>query len=223
MVKNLEINPSILSADFSRLGDQLRDVEAAGIRMLHVDVMDRHFVPNLTFGPFVLEAIRKAGVSCDFDVHLMVDPVDALIEDFIQVGATRISFHPDATHDLHHSMQLVKSAGCQLGIALNPDQDWDRIKPFISEIDFILLMTVYPGFSGQAFIESVKPKITACRAYLDQVHPRCRIQLDGGVSVTNIRELYDLGADHVVMGSAFFAESDFKAYIQRCQIALDSA
>lgn len=226
MIKKIDVGkdiaPSILSADFSRLGEHLKQAEAAGIQMLHIDVMDRHFVPNLTFGPFIVDAIRQAGIGCKLDVHLMVDPADPLIDDFIKKGVDRISFHPEATHNLADCISRIKQAGCECGIVLNPDQNWDRIIPYIKQLDFVLLMTVYPGFSGQSFIESVKPKISALKKYLDQVNPACRIQLDGGVSLQNIVELRNLGADHFVMGSAFFSQTDFKSYLNACQQALDN-
>lgn len=222
MTKVFPIAPSILSADFSNLGAQLREAENAGINMLHVDVMDRHFVPNLTFGSFLLPTLRKAGIQSLFDVHLMVDPVEPLIHDFIKAGANRISFHPEATFDLNGAISLVKKANCDVGIALNPDQNMHRILPILSQLDFILIMSVYPGFSGQKFIEPVKDKIKECRQFLDRHHPTCRIQVDGGVSLDNISELIQLGADHFVMGSAFFSDQNFETLIKACRHKLFS-
>jgi len=218
MQKNYCISPSILSADLARLGDDVSNVIAAGADMIHFDVMDNHYVPNLTFGPAICNALIEYGISKPIDVHLMVSPVDSLIEDFIQAGASRISIHHDATTHLHRSLQLIKNAGLHAGLALNPADDITHLTYTIDQLDFVLVMTVNPGFGGQSLIEPVIDKVRAIR----KLYPELSIQVDGGVKVDNIARLAKAGADNFVAGSAIFGTNDYAKIIQSMHSKLAS-
>ena len=198
------IAPSILSADFARLGQEVDDVLAAGADWVHFDVMDNHYVPNLTIGPMVCQALRKHGVTAPLDVHLMVEPVDRIVPDFAQAGASIISFHPEASRHVHRTVQLIKSHGCQAGLVLNPATPVDVLDWVLDELDLVLLMSVNPGFGGQAFIPSALDKLRAVRARIDASGRDIRLEIDGGVKADNIAEVAAAGADAFVAGSAIF-------------------
>ena len=200
------IAPSILSANFARLGEEVDDVLAAGADWVHFDVMDNHYVPNLTIGPLVCEALRKHGVTAPIDVHLMVEPVDRIIPDFAAAGATHISFHPEASKHVHRSVQLIKSLGCQAGLVFNPSTSLDVLDYMLGEIDYVLLMSVNPGFGGQAFIPSALDKLRAVRTRIDASGRPIRLEIDGGVKPDNIAEIARAGADTFVAGSAIFGK-----------------
>lgn len=208
------IAPSILSADFARLGEEVDAVLAAGADMIHFDVMDMHYVPNLSFGPVVCEALRKYGVSAPIDVHLMVEPVDALIEMFAKAGATYITFHPEASRHVDRSLRLIRDSGCKPGLVLNPATGLESIKHVVEQLDMLLLMSVNPGFGGQTFIPSSISKLRAARAFLDANNPDCRLEIDGGIKPENIRDVAEAGADTFVAGSAIFGSGDYMATIQ---------
>lgn len=199
-----KIAPSILSADFARLGEEVDKVLAAGADMVHFDVMDNHYVPNLTIGPLVCEALRKHGVTADIDVHLMVKPADRIIPDFAKAGATYITFHPEATEHIDRSLQLVREHGCKTGLVFNPATSLDYLKYVVDKIDMVLLMSVNPGFGGQSFIPYVLDKLRAARAIISESGRPIRLEIDGGVKVDNIREIAQAGADTFVAGSAIF-------------------
>ena len=207
------IAPSILSADFARLGDEVDAVVAAGADLIHFDVMDNHYVPNLTIGPLVCEALRKHGVKAPIDVHLMVKPVDRIIPDFAAAGATYISFHPEATEHVDRSLQLIRERGCKSGLVFNPATPLDWLEHVLEKVDLVLLMSVNPGFGGQQFIESVLPKIAAVRTLIDRAGLKIRLEVDGGVKVANIRSIASAGADTFVAGSAIFGAADYAATI----------
>lgn len=215
------IAPSILSADFAKLGEEVDNVLAAGADWVHFDVMDNHFVPNLTIGPLVCEALRNHGVTAPIDVHLMVEPVDRLIPDFAKAGATMITFHPESSKHVDRTIQLIKAEGCQAGLVLNPSTPLSVLDWVIDQLDMILLMSVNPGFGGQSFIPHVKDKIAATRKLIDERGLDIRLEVDGGVKVNNIGELAALGADAFVAGSAIFNEDDYVKVIadMRAQIA----
>ena len=207
------IAPSILSADFARLGEEVDAVVAGGADLIHFDVMDNHYVPNLTIGPLVCEALRKYGVKAPIDVHLMVKPVDRIIPDFAAAGATFISFHPEATEHVDRTLQLIRERGCKSGLVFNPATPLDWLDHVLDKVDLVLLMSVNPGFGGQQFIESVLPKIAAVRALIDRSGLPVRLEVDGGVKVANIGRIAAAGADTFVAGSAIFGAPDYAATI----------
>lgn len=207
------IAPSILSADFARLGEEVAAVLAAGADMVHFDVMDNHYVPNLTIGPLVCEALRNYGITAPIDVHLMVKPVDRIIADFAKAGATIITFHPEATEHIDRSLQLTRDLGCQSGLAFNPATPLACLKYVMDKLDLILLMSVNPGFGGQTFIPSVLPKLREARRLIDDSGGAIRLEIDGGVKADNIRQIAEAGADTFVAGSAIFGAADRRAAI----------
>ena len=214
------ICPSILSADFARLGEEVSAVIDAGADRIHVDVMDNHYVPNLTFGPLVCKALQKYGISKPMDVHLMVEPVDALIEQFAEAGAQCIVFHPEASKHVDRSLQKIKAAGCEAGLALNPATTIDCLQHVWDKIDRVLLMSVNPGFGGQAFIPETLNKARAVRQQIDQLDHMVRLEIDGGVKADNIAEIAAAGVDTFVAGSAIFGQDDYQAVIDRMRAAL---
>jgi ribulose-phosphate 3-epimerase len=213
LTRQVWLAPSILAADFAKLGEEVHAVLDAGADMIHFDVMDNHFVPNLTIGPMVCRSLRQAGVAAPIDVHLMVDPVDAMIELFAQAGASMITFHPEASADCQASLDLIKAKGCQAGLALNPGQSCQALAPYIDSLDLVLLMSVQPGFGGQALLPGIFDMVPEVRAMLDQAGSRARLSVDGGVTLANAGRLVSLGADVIVAGSAIFSASD---YHERC-------
>jgi len=198
------IAPSILSADFARLGEEVDNVLAAGADWVHFDVMDNHYVPNLTIGPMVCQALRAHGVTAPIDVHLMVEPVDRIVPDFAQAGATVISFHPEASRHVHRTVQLIKSLGCQAGLVLNPATPVEALDWVLEDLDLVLLMSVNPGFGGQGFIPSALDKLRAVRAMIDKTGKPIRLEIDGGVKGDSIAQIAAAGADTFVAGSAIF-------------------
>ncbi|MFZ9434333.1 MAG: ribulose-phosphate 3-epimerase, partial [Burkholderiaceae bacterium] len=204
---------SILSADFARRGAEVDAVLAAGADVVHFDVMDNHYVPNLTIGPMVCKALRNYGIKAPIDVHLMVSPVDALISDFAKAGASIISFHPEASHHVDRSLQLIRDLGCEAGLVLNPATPLHCLDHVMDRLDLILLMSVNPGFGGQAFIPSTLPKLTQVRRLIDQSGRRIRLEVDGGVGIANIADIARAGADMFVAGSAIFGSKDYGATI----------
>jgi ribulose-phosphate 3-epimerase len=209
------IAPSILSADFARLGQEVTNVLAAGADIVHFDVMDNHYVPNLTIGPLVCEALRKHGVKADIDVHLMVKPVDRIVPDFAKAGATYITFHPEASEHVDRTLQLIKNEGCKCGLVFNPATPLDYLQYTLDKVDMVLLMSVNPGFGGQSFIRSALDKLREARKLIDASGRKIRLEIDGGVKVDNIREIAEAGADTFVAGSAIFGagkDSDKNRY-----------
>jgi len=215
------IAPSILSADFARLGEEVDAVLKAGADWVHFDVMDNHYVPNLTIGPMVCKALRNYGVTAPIDVHLMVKPVDSLIEDFAKAGATFITFHPEASDHVDRSLQLVKSLGCKTGLVLNPETSLDLLDSSWDRLDMVLLMSVNPGFGGQDFIPSVLDKISVLRKTIDQKKLNIRLEVDGGIKLDNIAEVANAGADTFVSGSGIFGEKSYQDVISKMRQTLN--
>ncbi|MDO9212301.1 MAG: ribulose-phosphate 3-epimerase [Methylococcales bacterium] len=216
------IAPSILSANFAKLGEEVDNVLAAGADVVHFDVMDNHFVPNLTIGPLVCEALRKHGVTAPIDVHLMVEPVDRLIPDFAKAGASIITFHPEASIHIDRTLQLIKDNGCQAGLVFNPATPLSHLDYVMDKVDIILLMSVNPGFGGQSFIPSALDKLRQVRKLIDASGRNIRLEIDGGVKTDNIRAIKAAGADTFVAGSAIFSQPDYKKVIDemRAELAL---
>ena len=215
------IAPSILSADFARLGEEVDAVLKAGADWVHFDVMDNHYVPNLTIGPMVCRALRNYGVTAPIDVHLMVKPVDSLIEDFAKAGATFITFHPEASDHVDRSLQLVKNLGCKTGLVLNPETSLDLLDSSWDRLDMVLLMSVNPGFGGQDFIPSVLDKISVLRKTIDQKKLNIRLEVDGGIKLDNIAEVANAGADTFVSGSGIFGEKSYQDVISKMRQSLN--
>jgi len=207
------IAPSILSADFARLGEDVRAVLDAGADIVHFDVMDNHFVPNLTIGPLICEALRKHGIEAPIDVHLMVEPVDRIIPDFAKAGASYITFHPEASRHIDRSLALIREEGCKSGLVFNPATPLHCLEHVIDKVDMVLLMSVNPGFGGQKFIPSTLDKLRAARRIIDDSGLEIRLEIDGGVKVDNIGEIAAAGADTFVAGSAIFGSDDYAATI----------
>ncbi len=207
------IAPSILSADFARLGEEVDRVLAAGADTIHFDVMDNHYVPNLTIGPMVCSALRKYGITAPIDVHLMVKPVDRVIGDFIEAGASYITFHPEASEHVDRSLQLIKQGGCKAGLVFNPATPLDVLKYVLDKVDMVLLMSVNPGFGGQSFIPGTLDKLREAREIIDASGLPIRLQVDGGVNVKNIKQIAEAGADTFVAGSAIFNAPDYAQVI----------
>jgi ribulose-phosphate 3-epimerase len=223
-VQSTVIAPSILSANFAKLGEEVDTVLAAGADWVHFDVMDNHYVPNLTIGPLVCEALRKHGITAPIDVHLMVEPVDRIVPDFAKAGASLISFHPEASRHVHRTVQLIKASGCQAGLVLNPATPVEVLDYVLEELDLVLLMSVNPGFGGQSFIPSALDKLRIVRQRIDAVTARTgktiRLEIDGGVKVDNIAEIAKAGADTFVAGSAIFGQPDYPAIVSAMKAAV---
>ena len=219
-MSNCIIAPSILSADFARLGEEVDNVLKAGADWVHFDVMDNHYVPNLTIGPLVCSALRKHGVTAPIDVHLMVQPVDRIVPDFAEAGASLISFHPEASSHVHRTIQLIKSHGCKAGLVLNPATPVDVLDWVLEDLDMVLVMSVNPGFGGQAFIPSALEKLRAIRRKIDATGKPIRLEIDGGVKADNIGEIAAAGADTFVAGSAIFNAPDYAEVIARMRAAV---
>ena len=217
--KNI-IAPSILSADFARLGEEVDSVLSVGADWIHFDVMDNHYVPNLTIGPMVCDSLRNYGITVPIDVHLMVKPVDSLIEDFAKAGATYISFHPEASDHVDKSLQLVRKNGCKAGLVLNPESPLSLLENCWDKLDMVLLMSVNPGFGGQNFIPSVIDKITRLRQLIDDRNVEIRLEVDGGIKLDNISDVAKAGADTFVSGSGIFGERNYQEVISKMRKSL---
>lgn len=217
------IAPSILAADFTRLGAEINEVLAAGADIIHFDVMDNHYVPNLSIGPLVLKSLRKSGIDCTIDVHLMVKPVERLIVDFLDAGATIISVHPETTEHLHRTLNLIREGGAQPGVVFNPATPLALLAEVIELVDLVLIMSVNPGFGGQSFIESSIQKLNAAREMIDASARDIRLEVDGGIKTTNIGRVATAGADTFVAGSAIFESDDYAQTIREMRAALPDA
>ena len=217
------IAPSILSADFARLGEEVEAVLAAGADLIHFDVMDNHYVPNLTIGPMICQALRDHGISAPIDVHLMVSPVDRIVEDFAAAGANYISFHPEASEHPDRTLQLIRSSGCRAGLVFNPATPLSWLDYVMDKVDMVLLMSVNPGFGGQKFIESTMDKVARTRRLIESSGQSIRLEVDGGVKAGNIRRIAEAGADTFVAGSAIFGTDDYAAIIGRMRNELAAA
>jgi len=217
------IAPSILSADFAKLGEEVDNVLAAGADMVHFDVMDNHYVPNLTIGPLVCEALRNHGVTAPIDVHLMVKPVDRIIPDFASAGASYITFHPEASEHIDRTISLIKESGCKAGLVFNPATPLHHLDHVIDQLDMVLLMSVNPGFGGQSFIPQTLEKLRTVRNLIDSKNLKTRLEIDGGVKIDNIQEIASAGADTFVAGSAIFNTEDYKDTIDKMRSELAQA